>query len=97
MGASAVHSGASEVPVIQTGGCPTPGVPEGDDGGSRVVTPRAQSQPPAPTQPACRESHRLKRAKARGLDAEKSGLAQRVLLHRPVAGGVCKRRWGLSG
>ena len=39
VGASAVHSGASEVPVIQTGGCPMPGVPGGDDGGSRAVTP----------------------------------------------------------
>lgn len=97
MGASAVPSGASEVPVIQTSGCPTPGVLGGDDGGSRVVTPRAQSQPPAPTQPACRESHKLKRAKARGLGTEKSGLAQGALLHGPVAGGVCKRRRGLSG
>lgn len=59
--------------MIQTGGCLMPGVPGGDDGGSSVVTPRAQSHPPAPAQPACLESHRLERAKARGLGTEKSG------------------------
>lgn len=43
-GASAVHSGASAVPVIQTGGCLMPGSGR-EMMGAAAVTPRAQSHP----------------------------------------------------